>query len=1288
MAWTLGKKRWTIPFVSYDGEDCRIDIYKRGYNGNTVTTLSSENLQSPGIPADDPFYYEEDNSRDLLNDVLRYRTGYIRIYENILNGLDDLYPKEWNDRYVEFFYGSHLDFNGYIQVQDFSNKLQPTPNLIELPIISPLGLFNKNTFSVILPPTAKTIGELLDVIFGSVIHPQCQKVILPFYLGVDFSMKVNSLVVSPWNEDYHHSMNVSPMSKVMKPETFDTLIEGICKAFGWVCHDTPQALIFTVFDYTAGYGNYPVGHIGDNNYFTLESNSSGTANLSLYFNPADSDGNVSRIQPDTGIEIDYDGESGNIDFSFDRSYFADVVTMPGMDLEDGERFSLCNLVPVPNCWEMSMTGVARFDQSGFVIQGAFCVAWNGYKGILVSVAGTEREEYEMFWIRLYRKKVNQQSWNMNYEGMVSQKYISALKSDDTVMNEHVRVSIDKTNSNYITARFYYKRGFEALPTGYLLYFTSIDFEMTENNVPYGEYQTMPADKPDIIPTGSVPSSTVTMPISLYRKNDRLIGDGVWNTKLTEYPYMLSQRTELIERFRNVAYRQNIFHARRWSYLDINWRIIALSFYPWNDEFKLTLESGITSTDPSPTPPGPEPPGPEPTPTPQMYSDILDAMNTVLQRNSISTIADDSKADKYLKYMFNEAELEWKDSGSALFSTDTYPELYPIHGNISLYQDTAHTAMHSWLMAMCLSELVPTSGDNNVQTQLFKCAYDLGGGASVPIYGSYTMRGDVNIARLAAAAVYHSLHDIYAENGMIADCRSQLGNHTIQADDWEGLGNTRQRNPDRSTGQPAIGYDVLSNGYVVNAEKFLLSTPGPRVAGTYAASRPLPYGDGKQPASMFNSDSNYTLDASVDSFMVSNYNMMAQTPLSTWQGYNTEKRNRLVQVGAIPMCTKMYMFGLQIPVKLHLDNGQLPIVQGYPRYVFEQDFASNTLHLDGPFSDLSNLYHFVTVEATDPAEAASEIQSKRLPFEKWLDSVTDIADNARWPVYNPNYGRRRPGCNDSIAGGPRSDTPGAAENEIYNVSLTQMSYDDSFEKKRHEDEDGFASDPPASYPSGHSAQIYTLALMLGQMDPTRITRWMRRAYEYAEGRSIGRFHWYSDVMYGRLFATMTTPILNAMNGSTFKAGYEATKASVLRGTTVISINIRIRNNTANYVSLDGDLTLILDNTGTRKYGWLGIYNRASHIRFSNESLRMNPGESKTFYNITWSDSADIYVNGTLTDQWVIGLKGQSPLDSSMLPSSYPRNVLLYQGGDSSIVMANNFDHSIVFAEGQTYDIIIS
>jgi hypothetical protein len=103
---------------------------------------------------------------------------------------------------------------------------------------------------------------------------------------------------------------------------------------------------------------------------------------------------------------------------------------------------------------------------------------------------------------------------------------------------------------------------------------------------------MPATDSDTLPSAvehPAISSSVTMPISLYRLNDRMIGDTVRSTKVTEYPYLFQKRTELTGTFREAATLPDYYHARMFSHLDKRWRLIAQTFHPWDDEHTLTLQ---------------------------------------------------------------------------------------------------------------------------------------------------------------------------------------------------------------------------------------------------------------------------------------------------------------------------------------------------------------------------------------------------------------------------------------------------------------------------------------------------------------------------------------------------------------------------------------------------------------------------------------------------------------------------------------------------------------------------
>jgi hypothetical protein len=50
-----------------------------------------------------------------------------------------------------------------------------------------------------------------------------------------------------------------------------------------------------------------------------------------------------------------------------------------------------------------------------------------------------------------------------------------------------------------------------------------------------------------------------------------------------------------------------------------------------------------------------------------------------------------------------------------------------------------------------------------------------------------------------------------------------------------------------------------------------------------------------------------------------------------------------------------------------------------------------------------------------------------------------------------------------------------------------------------------------------------------MNPEKIHYYGKRAHDYSVNRSIARFHWNSDCIYGRLFGAMILPLINAMEG---------------------------------------------------------------------------------------------------------------------------------------------------------------
>jgi len=114
------------------------------------------------------------------------------------------------------------------------------------------------------------------------------------------------------------------------------------------------------------------------------------------------------------------------------------------------------------------------------------------------------------------------------------------------------------------------------------------------------------------------------------------------------------------------------------------------------------------------------------------------------------------------------------------------------------------------MAMCLTELLASknndsnfdisTGTNN-QTKFFKLAYDLGNedgyGKSIPLYGGFTLKGDPNICRLAASAVYamyRGENDGQHTYSEISGYRNILGGSVIKTSNLSELDFTTLNNP--------------------------------------------------------------------------------------------------------------------------------------------------------------------------------------------------------------------------------------------------------------------------------------------------------------------------------------------------------------------------------------------------------------------------------------------------------------------------------------------------------------
>lgn len=505
------------------------------------------------------------------------------------------------------------------------------------------------------------------------------------------------------------------------------------------------------------------------------------------------------------------------------------------------------------------------------------------------------------------------------------------------------------------------------------------------------------------------------------------------------------------------------------------------------------------------------PSPEPSGGRMTLQELLDCFNPILVSRGYKGVKGGMAVKNYLGWACGLAQRCY-DNDEWVFNEENYRLVYNYRGDDTSGYETAYNGMQAWLIASILSELVPDAGaTTNTQTELFKKAYEIGGGRSYPLYNGKAFKADPYAMREAASVMYAICRGDGNIASQIGKYRSELGGKPINASSWDNLG---YKNTMLTDAQGRYGYRMDYLGYCVNTELFLPDAPAPRVTTTTVCNMPWPWEQG-QPKSQFNTATgNYIMDEKINEFFVANYDMMSQTPLSVWNSYDSEKQNRMINVAAIPPCTFMYMFGkrnVRFDGIQHKAYGTNP---AYDYYCFSEVSQNTGLALDGLFSDLQGIYRYNTMGDR----------------EKCLETVATIFDNFRFPTEDPNYGRCRPGCKVSRTVESINPIKGAPENEIYNVDLCVMVSDDEAGKKKRQGQDGFAADSPRSYVSGHSAQAWGLALMLTQMkNGGNCKEWVSKAFDYSVNRSIGRFHWNSDCVYGRLFGALALPIINAMSG---------------------------------------------------------------------------------------------------------------------------------------------------------------
>ena len=297
--------RWRTAFRSVTDTLYTVEILDEGWTG-AVTEFT---------PAADALTLDEGNDTDLLS-VVRYTTGYVRVMATENSGVEDIFPSAILDRpvrIVETAEGTaHTIFYGYVQVQEFNRygnyaSTGNPPDEVEIPIVSPLGLMYDIDFDKVTTFTTYSLLQILKMAMGKLrpdegySYAYFPEIVTGITAGLS-SMYLPSRVISPLSDDNVHDTSLS-VADCFKTESVGYYIEGLCRCFGLMVHETADSVLFTRGDSVDSYKRYDI------RYNTI-SDISAPAVYSLSPANVPADGiNITQIAPLRKLTCTYEGSA-------------------------------------------------------------------------------------------------------------------------------------------------------------------------------------------------------------------------------------------------------------------------------------------------------------------------------------------------------------------------------------------------------------------------------------------------------------------------------------------------------------------------------------------------------------------------------------------------------------------------------------------------------------------------------------------------------------------------------------------------------------------------------------------------------------------------------------------------------------------------------------------------------------------------------------------------------------------------------------------------------------------
>lgn len=392
MTWNASNIRWRLQFKSLTGTGCLVNIYSRGWQSNADGSKTGADVPfavetnvTELTGGARPFVYDEDETDNLLQ-VVRYKTGYLRLIETSIGQLDGIMPysiqQGYLSRYVEVWYGNKLVFTGYLKNAEYTNQFVAPPYEREFVVTSPLGVLEHFNFSIPSSPEDVTVGAVMkEVIDG--LNCRYNKVIYPRTDEHPWDCLMNSTVYCPYNSQFTHK---SPADELFAPKDFLFFIEGIASCYGWIVHDKPDAIIFTKYNRDEDYSYIEVADLPTAaNRRTFIRND---ASITAWFKNADNNATLSCVQPLKQIDVTFEGEKAqSVEMTTDhcRTYSGSL----------GSGSDIYTLTQVGDEVDGEGIGTAVVGGGTILVTGLFPVA------VATWQSGETSCSYDDYWVTCY-----------------------------------------------------------------------------------------------------------------------------------------------------------------------------------------------------------------------------------------------------------------------------------------------------------------------------------------------------------------------------------------------------------------------------------------------------------------------------------------------------------------------------------------------------------------------------------------------------------------------------------------------------------------------------------------------------------------------------------------------------------------------------------------------------------------------------------------------------------------------------------------------------------------------